>query len=167
MDVDVVFRKYKGSLHRHVTMRRLGEDRHGTWLGAPAGTIIHSGAPAQSYTTEHATVRLIPIGEWWTAIFFAEPSTWDIYCDITTPAQWLRRDRVAMVDLDLDILRSRNGGVVDLLDEDEFEANSVRYDYPTDLLTAARSAADRLAVNLTSGIEPFRSSYQSWLSLIL
>jgi hypothetical protein len=33
-DVRVVFRRYDGSLHWHNTMKRLGEDSHGIWLGA-------------------------------------------------------------------------------------------------------------------------------------
>ena len=166
VDVDVVFRKYSGSLHRRITMRRLGEDEHGTWLGAPAGTMVHSDAPGQSFANQHATVRLVPTGQWWTAIFFAEPSAWDVYCDITTPAQWLHPSAVAMVDLDLDVLRTRNGGRTDLLDEDEFEANSATYGYPAEIVASAHSTAHRLGVDLASGTEPFGTSYRSWLSLI-
>jgi hypothetical protein len=29
-DIQVVFRKYDGSLHWHLSMRRLGADRHGS-----------------------------------------------------------------------------------------------------------------------------------------
>jgi len=35
----VRFRKYDDSLHWHATLRRLGEDEHGIWLGAAAGTL--------------------------------------------------------------------------------------------------------------------------------
>jgi uncharacterized protein len=165
VDVEVVFHKYTGVPHRRVTMRRLGVDEHGTWLGAPAGTTVHSDVPGRSYTTHHATIRLVPVGQWWTAIFFAEPSVWDVYCDITTPAKWLHPGAVLMVDLDLDILRIRDGGRAELLDEDEFEANTLTYDYPADVVTRARRAADRLAVDVSSGIEPFGTAYRSWLGL--
>jgi hypothetical protein len=81
VDVEVMFRKYGGSLHRRVTMRHLGVDGHGTWLGAPVGTTVHSDIPGRSYTTRHATIRLVPSGQWWTAIFFAEPSAGDAFRD--------------------------------------------------------------------------------------
>ena len=37
-EVRVVYTKYDGSLHWHMSMRYLGEDEHGIWLGAPAHT---------------------------------------------------------------------------------------------------------------------------------
>ena len=33
-DVRLVFTKYDGSLHWHQTMKYLGDDEHGIWLGA-------------------------------------------------------------------------------------------------------------------------------------
>jgi hypothetical protein len=84
----VVFRKYDGGLHRESGMTLLGEDQHGTWLGASAGTIVHVGGGADSFVTRYACVRLVPGGAWWTALFMAVPDEWDVYCDITTPARW-------------------------------------------------------------------------------
>ncbi|MFC3743091.1 DUF402 domain-containing protein [Paractinoplanes deccanensis] len=162
MNVDVVLNKYGGTLHRRITMRRLGEDEHGTWLGAPAGTMVHSGA-GRHFATACATVRLVPIDQWWTAIFFAEPNTWDVYCDITTPARWPAPDVVTMVDLDLDLQRTRDGGRADLLDEDEFETNRTAYGYPADVVAGARSAVQRLTAALTSGAEPFGTACRRWL----
>ncbi len=37
----MVYTKFDGSLRWHHTMQHLGEDEHGTWLGAPAGTGYH------------------------------------------------------------------------------------------------------------------------------
>nr|WP_221375044.1 DUF402 domain-containing protein [Actinoplanes polyasparticus] len=165
MDVEVVFTKYGGQLHRRSTMRRLGVDEYGTWLGASAGTTVHSGIPGRSFVNEHVTVRLVPVSRWWTAIFFAEPNTWDVYCDITTPAEWLGPGSVTLVDLDLDLLRNRDTGHVDLLDEDEFAANTLTYDYPADVVNRARSTADRLAVDVAGNAEPFGSACLRWLDV--
>ncbi|MEH0844735.1 DUF402 domain-containing protein [Micromonospora sp. CPCC 205711] len=167
MDVDVVFRKYSGSLHRRITMQRLGEDQYGIWLGARAGTTVHSGTAGHDYTTKHATVRLIPPGLWWIAIFFAEPSPWDVYCDVTTPPRWSHAGEVAMVDLDLDVLRTRADRRTELLDEEEFAANTTAYGYPIQMVAEATDTARHLTLSLTDGTEPFGSHYQSWLNLIV
>jgi uncharacterized protein len=43
-EVRVVYTKYDGSLHWHMTMRYLGEDEHGIWLGVPAHSSVRRGA---------------------------------------------------------------------------------------------------------------------------
>ena len=89
-DVRVVYTKYDGSLHWHYTMRYLGEDEHGTWLGAPPGLVARRGHEHQVVIRE-AHVLLFPRGArdaWWTAIFNAAPARTEIYCDIATPARW-------------------------------------------------------------------------------
>ena len=163
MAVDVVFRKYDGSLHRRVCMRRLGTDAYGTWLGAAAGTVVHADTQGFSYRTRHTTLRLVPADDWWCAIFFARPSEWDVYCDITTPAQWTDSNEVTMVDLDLDVLRHRNGRRVELLDSDEFDEHRVRFGYPDDVVEHATAAARRIHLALVDRTEPFAAHYRPWL----
>lgn len=158
-----MFFKYDGGLHRRLTMRLLGEDEHGTWLYAAAGTTVRSGVAGKSFTNRRATVRLVPAGQWWSAIFFARPGKWDVYCDIGTPARWPDPGTVSMVDLDLDLLRARRSGRVQLLDEDEFTAHSRQYDYPAEVVAQARDAAGRLMTDLTGGAEPFATRYRHWL----
>lgn len=158
-----MFYKYDGRLHRRVTMRRLGDDEHGTWLYAVAGTIVHSGVVGNSFTNRHPTLRLVPVGQWWSAIFFPRPNKWDLYCDISTPAQWPDPGSVSMVDLDLDLLRARRSGRVQLLDEDEFAAHTVKYNYPPEVVAQARDTADHLMTELARGAEPFATRYKHWL----
>jgi hypothetical protein len=42
--IRVVYRKYDGSLHWNYATHRLGEDEHGVWVGAPAGTVVQQRA---------------------------------------------------------------------------------------------------------------------------
>ena len=49
-----------------------------------------------------------------------------------------------MVDLDLDVVRHRDSGVAELLDEDEFLEHQRRYGYPDDVIHRGREAADLL-----------------------
>ncbi|GAB1645814.1 DUF402 domain-containing protein [Krasilnikovia sp. MM14-A1259] len=164
--VDVVLRKYDGRPHRRVTTIHLGEDRHGTWLGTPTGTIVHysyGGKP--SAPTQQNAVRLVPRDQWWCAVFFAAPSRRDVYCDITAPARWSGPSEVTLIDLDLDLVRYRDG-TVELDDADEFAANTAVFGYPADVVAQARAAATGLHADLTDGAEPFGSTYRDWLGLL-
>jgi uncharacterized protein len=163
--VRVVYTKYNGSMHWHHTMRHLGEDSRGVWLGAPAGTRTRRGGEPP-VLIEGPFVQLFPPGQWWTATFNGEPSGVDIYCDIGTPPRWLRPDEVTMIDLDLDVLRRRADRRVLLVDDDEFAEHQVRFSYPPDTISQAEQAAAWLLDAVTNGTEPFGSEYRAWLSKI-
>ena len=163
--VRLVYTKFDGSLHWHLTMRRLGEDDHGVWLGAPAGATMRKG-DGPDVLIRHAHVILVPRDAWWTAVFNGEPDTADMYCDIASPATWTDAGEVTMIDLDLDVLRRRADRSVVLLDEDEFAEHQVRYGYPPEVISAASDAARWLAAAISSGQEPFASVYLGWLALV-
>src|ERR1044072_40890 len=86
-EVRVVVRKFDGSLHWHHTMRWLGEDDHGVWLGAPIGTVYSKGDRHAVYTTEEPRVMLFPRNAWWTALFHAAPARLGGYCGVPAPAR--------------------------------------------------------------------------------
>ena len=139
-EVRVIYRKHDGSLHWHMVTRWLGEDEHGMWTGAARPTTMRKG-DGPPVVLDYASVMLFPRDAWWTAAFNDAPARTEIYCDITTPVHWPSPAEVTMVDLDLDVCRTRRG-TVELLDEDEFACHQVRYGYPADVITQAeRSAA--------------------------
>lgn len=164
-EIYVAYRKYDGALHWNQTMRRLGEDRHGIWVGASAGMTTRRG-DGPPKTIEHAKVILLSPGSWWTASFNGAPARLEIYCDITTPPQWPHPGEVTMIDLDLDVVRVREDGRVKLLDEDEFAEHQVRYGYPADVVAAAMNAATWLHTAIRISAEPFASDYQTWLAKV-
>ncbi|MFB6815685.1 DUF402 domain-containing protein [Streptomyces sp. NPDC056347] len=156
-------RKFDGRPHRKQPMVRLGEDEYGVWLGASAGTVCGTGETDAVYVTEEARVMLLPRDAWWTALFQAAPARLDVYCDVTTPSVWCGPAEVTMVDLDLDVCRTRATGAVFVDDEDEFAAHQVLYGYPPEVVARATEAADRLARALREGVEPFGSRFRTWL----
>jgi uncharacterized protein len=167
-DVRVTYRKFDGSLHWHQYMRRLGEDEHGVWLGAPPGAHSRRAAePPVLIGSPH--VMLFPADAWWTGSFNGEPSRLEIYCDVTTPPQWLGPSEVTMIDLDLDVVRVREDRRVALLDEDEFAEHLVRFSYPAEVVAQAWNAARLLREALRidgAGAEPFQTAYLDWLKLV-
>jgi uncharacterized protein len=163
-EVRVVYRKYDGSLHWHMTMRWLGEDEHGVWTGSPPMCTMRKG-DGPVVTFPHAQIMLFPRDSWWTAAFNDVPAKTEIYCDITTPVRWPSPGEVTMIDLDLDVCRMR-GGAVELLDADEFAEHQIRYGYPADVISAAERSAEWLQAALADGSEPFAGSYRQYLALV-
>ncbi len=161
----MVYTKYDGSLHWHQTMRYLGEDEHGVWLGAPAGSTIRRGSEPP-IALEQPSAALIPHGRWWTAVFNGAPARTEIYCDISTPPQWPSAGEVTMVDLDLDVVRLLADGRVLVVDEDEFAEHRVTYGYPDEVVSQAEQAASWLHEAISAGAEPFASGYREWLQRV-
>jgi protein associated with RNAse G/E len=159
--VRVVYTKYDGSAHRDYPARRLNEDDLGIWVGVTRGTssVYHG----RQSVEQIPFVLLIPHHAWWTAMFNPPPRTSEVYCDITTPARW-QDDTVQIIDLDLDVVRRRESGLVELRDEDEFADHRQRFGYPEDLVTEAQAAARKLLVALGDGSEPYATQYRKWLA---
>lgn len=150
---NVDFRKWPDRLHWQYVMRRLGEDRHGTWLWAPAGTETRRGHEPPELS-RHAFLHLFPHEDWWSVIWNAA-GKYEVYVDINTPPRW-NGATVTMVDLDLDVVRYRADGAVAVLDEDEFLEHSTGY--PPHVIDAARTAAARIALRLEHNEEPFTTA---------
>jgi protein associated with RNAse G/E len=159
--VRVQYRKYDGRQHRDYPAVRLAEDECGTWLGVAAGTpSVYHGRPSVEAIP---FVLLVPPEAWWTAMFNPRPRSSEVYCDITSVAHWESTDEVHLIDLDLDVVRRRFTGRVELLDEDEFAENRISFGYPDELVTQAYTAAYWLRDALADGTEPFASAYRRWL----
>ncbi|MQY13222.1 hypothetical protein SRB5_33650 [Streptomyces sp. RB5] len=165
--VRVIYRKFDGSLHWNLTMRRLGEDRHGVWLGAPAFTPLSKGHQPID-PLPHAYVCLVPADPeaWWAATFNAEPRSTEIYVDVTTPMRWNSAAEATCVDLDLDVVRKRGETEARLLDEDEFAEHGKLFGYPPDVVARASGAARWLMTAVAAGTEPFGTAYLPWLAMV-
>jgi protein associated with RNAse G/E len=163
--VYVNYRKYDGTLHWNLRMRRLGEDEHGVWLGLPADSVMRKGdGPEVPIACAH--VILFPREKWWTAVFNAPPRATEVYCDITSPVEWVSPDEVTMVDLDLDVIRKRADGRTLMVDEDEFAEHQVRYEYPAKVIAQAEAAGQWLLEAVGGGAEPFGEAYRPWLAMV-
>ncbi|WP_205650500.1 DUF402 domain-containing protein [Actinoplanes solisilvae] len=164
--VDLVLRKFDGRPHRQVTARLLGEDAWGTWLATPRGTLVtyHYGRRNRGRTRADA-VRLVPADKWWMAMFLAEPDVRAAYCDVISPPRWTGPAEITVVDLDIDVIRYRDGRV-EVDDEDEFAQHRDEFGYPPGIVAGALGAAGELRTALTLGEEPFASHYRDWLARV-
>ena len=149
--VHIDFRKWVTHLHWQFTMNYLAEDEWGLWLWAPAGSKARRGnEPPQTFNRNN--VKLVVPGAWWTAIW-NDGGEFDLYIDTIAPAA-IGPDRVTMVDLDLDLVRSVDGSVK-IDDEDEFADHRVRYGYSEYLVERTVAETRALRPKLEAREEPF------------
>lgn len=142
----------------------LGEDRHGLWLGAPAGTPLRRGAepprPARS-----AFVTLVRGGGWSMPIWNAAGShRFSSYVDICMDIEVVE-NRVDAIDLDLDVATTWDG-TIEVLDEDEFALHRERFAYPAELVARARNEVTAVVNAIDQGIEPYATVAARWLERV-
>jgi protein associated with RNAse G/E len=89
-----------------------------------------------------------------------------VYCDVTTPPEWASTGEVSMVDLDLDVVRDRQGNT-GIVDQDEFAEHQIRYGYPADVVDRAERAAEELLAAVSTRVEPFGATGPAWLARLL
>ncbi len=160
--VRVEFRKWDGSLHWHFAMEHLGDDEHGTWLGGPPGTILQRGA-GPPIVRHDPFVVLVPANGSWVASWLSQGAV-ELYVDVTSAPEW-EQGTVTTVDLDLDVLRRRDGTTT-LVDEDEFADHQLRFGYPLDVVEAAERTATWLMEAVGVRVEPFDQAGPRWLAAV-
>lgn len=158
--VQVDMRKWPDRKHWQFSGRLLGKDACGTWLFTPKGSVAQRGSESP-ITLATGFVGLVPPNAWWMAEFYWDHPRYQVYVNISTPVDW-DGDRLTSIDLDLDVI-CRLDGAVEILDEDEFLAHSIRYAYPPALIGSARRAAERARESLVRGDEPFGRAMRKWL----
>ncbi|MFQ6019410.1 MAG: DUF402 domain-containing protein [Dehalococcoidia bacterium] len=145
--------KYDGSFHRQQPGWFI--ERRGSLilLRHRAGIPIEMAVGAWAPTTN-------AIGYYWTDRWYnlfrvqsGEELHLGYYCNIAMPARF-DGGAIRYIDLDIDIL-VRSGGSYEILDEDEFEGNVVRYGYPDDLVRQARQAVREVTGLIQGRASPF------------
>lgn len=160
--VTVQFYKSPDSLHWGFSGYLLGEDAHGWWVGLPEGSERWKGTTRWRPTGEDA-IQCFPHDGWWVLHYNGPIRPVSHFVDITTQPV-LRGGRFEMIDLDLDLL-VHDDGSVELVDEDEFEANQVELGYDRHVIEKARAETDRVADLLRRRQEPFFEVAAGWLDL--
>jgi len=153
--VRVQLLKWDGAPHWGADVVWLGEDVHGWWAGWPEGT--RWARPGADFSSLGVQVALFSRELGFAATFYepvpASVNEFRVYADVTTVPVWAD-GALSCVDLDLDVIE-RFDGAVFVDDEDEFAAHSVRYGYPSEVVSWAQAACDQLVVDLRSGAAHF------------
>ena len=142
---------------------RTGEDRFGTWLFTPKGS-LHRGEKAgvAAYCNVGspvgpgvAVMHLVPRAGWWIATFWDQAeSRWSVTVDICTPPR-LADGVWIYTDLELDVEADSGTGEIQVVDEDEFAAACDGEFITAGEAVAARHAADQVARLVRDAAGPF------------
>lgn len=156
------WRKWDGSPHWEHDGVFLGSDRWGDWVGQRGGW--RSARPGVEGVAESDNVTLIPPSGEWAATFNATHPRIAIYIDIAWDLRW---DDGAPVgsDMDLDVVRARDGRGIFIDDRDEWDEHRVRYGYPLEIVARLEDVALDLEREVTSEQAPFDGATAAhWLS---
>lgn len=148
--VDVRYVKHPATPHWQHRMRLLGEDGWGVWLGVGDGRLVRKGE-VEWRDVGRDFVQVVVPGAWWTAMVNEPGFPVEVYVDVVSPAVW-DGGVVTMVDLDLDVVRTADGEVL-VVDEDEFELHRRVLGYPEDWVARAPAVAAEVA-GMLAGDEP-------------
>ena len=157
----IEFTKWDGRPHWHYEIDPIGDDEHGRWFAVPPGRRLHR-VFDDLFTNTSGFVSLVPATGWWIASFNQPLERVDVYVDIATEPVY-DGDVVRACDLDLDVIRWRDGRVV-IDDEDEFEEHQVAMGYPDDVVAAARSTCDAVADLVRRRAGPFGDVADAWVA---
>ncbi|AZU64559.1 hypothetical protein CHR53_26865 [Neobacillus mesonae] len=114
------------------------------------------------FTIPNTSIEYFSFKEWFTAALEVEDSALvSGYCNVAMPSV-LKNNELQFVDLDLDYIKKRNQDW-EVVDEDEFESNSLKYQYPPELKQEALLALERLQDFVKSGRFPFNQEIVSLL----
>ena len=161
--IRVETRKWPADPHWEFDAIWLGADVYGVWVGVPKGSLLAKPTRAFTATADH--VVLIPHDDWWLATFYGTDveRPFDVYVDITTPAEWVHDELVVAVDLDLDVAR-RPGGLPFVDDEDEFLEHQVSLGYPPDVINSAEATTAKVLAAVEQSQGPFGGVHLDWLT---
>jgi hypothetical protein len=166
--VRIEMTKWGDRPHWQIPATWLGSDEHGDWLGIPAGTLMVR--PGREAIAEFDQVGLVPSAELppdrrgWLPTFHRAPSHIWVYVDMTTPPVW-DGSSIRAVDLDLDVIRGREGDVV-VDDEDEFEQHQVELGYPAEIIALAEATRDRVRAAILAEEPPYDGSHERWQTVL-
>lgn len=153
-EIIVRARKYDGREHRSWRARLVSRDARLLWLNATFDEEINHPLLGK---IERGTlsVEYYWLDRWYNVFRFHEPSgeLRNFYCNINAPPTFDGRV-LEFTDLDIDILVAPDLSYR-ILDEDEFAANAVQFNYPAEVRRKARAALDELIELIETRRFPF------------
>lgn len=129
-------------------------------LCKPGRKLIHH-SKNDVYIINNTSIEYFPLKKWYTAAMDVEEGALiSAYCNIAMPSV-LNHNEISFIDLDLDLIKRKNKDW-EVVDEDEFEINSMKYQYPEELKSEALKALERLKQDVANGSFPFNDEFRKF-----
>ncbi|MBN9185002.1 DUF402 domain-containing protein [Microbacterium sp.] len=145
------WRKWDGGPHWVHECVYLGSDEWGDWVGQRAGW--RSARPGRDLLASAPNVTLMPPTGDYALTVNRPPASYAVYIDLAWDVRW-RDGEPTGVDMDLDVVRSREGRLwID--DRDEWDEHRVQYGYPLDIVEKLETLAIDLERRVAASAAPF------------
>lgn len=131
-------------------------------LYTPPGSPIYVGKEDKTVEATNHTLAILWPERYYNALLFWRPD-WTFrgyYVNLALPHEW-DGERCAYVDLELDVALFEDG-VVQILDEDEYEESKILYNYPDELIKRIEQATGEVIEMLQQRVYPFDGSLVNW-----
>lgn len=126
----------------------------------PGRKLIHH-TKNDVFTINNTSLEYFSLKEWFTAAIEVDAgNVVSYYCNVAKPSV-LINNKLSFIDLDLDLVQRKNKGW-EVIDEAEFEENSIKYQYPPELKDEAVKALERLKEKVKRGEFPFNQQVVRW-----
>lgn len=173
---DIVFMKPMTESYITITSLKYDKSKQYEWFAnvikktdeyivtiAPPGRQLFHYAKNKIFNFDNWSIEIFPFNKWYTAsIGVTNGLIDDYYCNICMPST-IDGDNLCFIDLDLDYVNSN--GEWKMVDQDEFEINQVKYNYPEDLIERTKEEMGNL-INLVNNREfPFDGIFQDYIKL--
>lgn len=107
-----------------------------------------------TFTINNTSLEYFSLKEWFTvAMEIEQGRITSYYCNIAQPSTF-NEPTVCFVDLDLDFVKRKNSDW-QVVDEDEFEVNSIQFNYSTELIEKAMQSLEELKSKVRNKEFPF------------
>lgn len=124
-------------------------------LCKPGRKLIHH-TKNKVFTVNNTSLEFFSLKQWFTAAMeIEEGKVVSAYCNVAKPSLF-QNGEISFLDLDLDYIKEKNKEWK-VVDEDEFELNSIKYKYPVELKNGAVKALEKLKEEVKKGNFPFNN----------
>lgn len=165
------WRKWDGGPHWEHECVFLGSDEHGDWVGQRDGW--RSARPGVDTVSLGDNVTLVPPGGEYAATLNATHPRIAIYIDIAWDLRWdaaTDADGIPTptgIDMDLDVVRARDGRGIWIDDRDEWDEHRVRYGYPREIVDRLEDVAVALEADVRAERAPYDGATAAhWLAVL-
>lgn len=165
------WRKWGGGPHWEHECVYLGSDVHGDWVGQRDGW--RSARPGVDTVSDGDNVTLIPPSGEYAATLNATHPRIAIYIDVAWDLRWdAAADPAGIpsptgIDMDLDVVRARDGRGIWIDDRDEWDEHRVQYGYPRDIVERLETVAVELEAEVRAERAPYdRATAAHWLAVL-
>ncbi|KIC56605.1 hypothetical protein [Microbacterium hominis] len=165
------WRKWDGAPHWEHECMYLGSDVHGDWVGQRDGW--RRARPGYDLRSEGDNVTLIPPRGEFAASLNATHPLIAIYIDVAWDLRWdAAADPAGIpsptgIDMDLDVVRARDGRGTWIDDRDEWEEHRVQYGYPREIVERLETVAVELEAEVRAERAPYdQATAAHWLAVL-